>query len=402
MHKKVVIDTNILMNLNFDIKKYDKVYIPIIVLEELDNHKLNGNDEKKFKARRAMRNLECATNVEYILECSFSLPLNLQSTKLDNKILAFAKEITNTDKDVIFLVNDLNLLEKAKSLNIPCSKLQESNSDILHKGYKELSGGTYFINKLFDDINNGINEYGFVINEYLIMYNEDLDDINEYRFDGHKLVDLKLPPSKNVKGLNSQQRCALDLLNNKDIPIKIIAGGFGSGKTLMSVKTGLYHVTQKEYYKTLLFLRNPLPTDGTDIGFLPGDKSEKIYDYCRPFLQYVENDKDQFFAENLIKNEKIKMDVVSFLKGVSLDDSFVIMDEAEDLNVKLIKLVGSRIGKNSCIVFTGDYKQSENKYKYDNGLTKLIKSTVGNELVGVVILDEDVRSSASKVFADLE
>jgi PhoH-like ATPase len=170
---------------------------------------------------------------------------------------------------------------------------------------------------------------------------------------------------------------------------------------MLSVKTGLYQVVAKEHYKNLLFIRNPIVADNTDIGFLPGDKSEKIHDFCRPFLQYVENEKDQFYAENLIKNEKIKMDVVSFLKGISIDDSFVIMDEAEDLNTKLIKLVGSRIGEKSCIVFTGDWKQSENKYKNDNGLLRLIESSKGNPLVGIVVLEEDVRSSASKLFAEL-
>jgi PhoH-like ATPase len=92
---------------------------------------------------------------------------------------------------------------------------------------------------------------------------------------------------------------------------------------------------------------------------------------------------------------------VSFLKGISIDDSFVIMDEAEDLNTKLIKLVGSRIGENSCIVFTGDWKQSENRYKQDNGLLRLIESSKGNPLVGIVVLEEDVRSSTSKLFAEL-
>ena len=95
------------------------------------------------------------------------------------------------------------------------------------------------------------------------------------------------------------------------------------------------------------------------------------------------------------------MDVTSFLKGISIDDSYVIMDEAEDLNTKLIKLVGSRIGSTSCIVFTGDWKQSENRYKQDNGLLRLIESSKGNPLVGIVVLEEDVRSSTSKLFAEL-
>lgn len=293
-----------------------------------------------------------------------------------------------------------------------------------YKGYKELSGDTEFINQLLNDISQGINDYGFVVNEYLSVHNSDLDEEYDYRFDGRKFIELKKPSlSKVIKPLNKPQLFALDLLNNKNIPIKIIAGGFGTGKTKLSVKTGLDLVVSKEIYKTLIFLRNPIVADSTDIGFLPGTKEEKIYSFCRPFLQYIENpelssfksknknkhkekDEEQFYledeyAEYLIRQGKIKMDVISYLKGVSLDDSYVIMDEAEDLNTKLIKLVGSRIGEKSCIVFLGDWKQAENKYKSDNGLLTLINKGRGDPLVGIVVLDEDVRSPTSKFFANL-
>lgn len=398
--KRVCVDTNVLID-GLKFEEFEKVYIPITVVEELDKLKTSKDFELALKAKQAIRSIKNAENVEVRWNTTYSLPLELDNSN-DNKIISFAKDCSAFDSECVFLTNDYNVQLKSKHLGISYKGYNNNyTQNEVYKGYKTLQGGTAFINEFFEDVNNGINEYGFLQNEYLILYNSDLDDIYEYRFDGDKFVDLKLPPSKIVKGLNSQQRCALDLLNNKDIPVKVVAGGFGSGKTLLSVKTGLYHVTQKENYKTLMFIRNPIVADGADIGFLPGDKSEKIYDFCRPFLQYVENDKDQFYAENLIRNEKIKMDVVSFLKGVSIDDSFVIMDEAEDLNTKLIKLVGSRIGANSCIVFTGDWKQSENKYKQDNGLVKLINHSKGNPLVGIVVLEEDVRSDASRLFAEL-
>lgn len=399
--KNIIVDTNVLID-GIDLSKFGKVYVPITVIEELDVLKMRKDDDIWIKAKEAIKNINQADNVEVKWNSSFCLPSELSACN-DNKIISYAKDCTSFDENCVFLSNDFNVQLKSKHLKIPCESYNNtysSNSEIF-KGYKALQGGTAFINDFFEDISNGINKYGFLQNEYLLLYNSDLDDEYEYRFDGTKFIDLKLPPSKIVKGLNNLQRCSLDLLNNNDIPIKIIAGGFGSGKTLMAVKSGLYNVVDKEIYKTLMFIRNPIPADNADIGFLPGDKSEKIADYCRPFLQYVHSDKDQFYAENLIRQEKIKMDVVSFLKGVSLDDSFVLVDEAEDLNTKLIKLVGSRIGKNSCIVFTGDWKQSENKYKNDNGLIKLINGAKGNPLVGIVVLEEDVRSSASKVFADL-
>jgi PhoH-like ATPase len=396
MSKRYVVDTNTLIENPEIIKQYDVVILSH-VYREIEKLKLRENTSYKARVVSRYINEYCDNSNFDFTDYKFTLNDEFDPLYEDNKILQALVE--NKDKYCL-VTNDILLKCKAKAYGIDIAELNITN-DTEYKGYKLFSGGTAEINEFFEEINNGINKRGFLPNEYLIIYNTDLDDLYEYRFDGVKFVDLKLPPSKVIKGLNSQQRCALDLLNNKDIPIKIIAGGFGSGKTMLSVKTGLYQVVAKEHYKNLLFIRNPIVADNTDIGFLPGDKSEKIHDFCRPFLQYVENEKDQFYAENLIKNEKIKMDVVSFLKGISIDDSFVIMDEAEDLNTKLIKLVGSRIGEKSCIVFTGDWKQSENKYKNDNGLLRLIESSKGNPLVGIVVLEEDVRSSASKLFAEL-
>jgi len=385
--------------------EFDHIYLAGYVAGELDNLRHNGkSEEARCQARRACRDIDANEDkITYIINetsCD-NLPSHYDKNNMDNKIISVLIDLYAKDNTFIALSNDILFRQKCKELEIPYKKYGNKKQDNdVYKGYKKFSGDTNFINSLFDNVNK-IEEYNFSVNEYLVLHNTDTGKTSEHRFDGVKFVDLKLPNSKVIKGMNSLQRCGLDLLQNKSIPIKIVAGGFGSGKTIMSVKVGLDMVVAKEDYKTLLFLRNPVPSDGADIGFLPGDKAEKIADYCRPFLQYIEDPKNQFYSENLIRDEKIKMDVTTFLKGVSIDDSFVIMDESEDLNTKLIKLVGSRIGSTSCIVFTGDWKQSENKYKQDNGLVKLIKCGKGNPLVGIIVLDQDLRSPASKVFAEM-
>jgi len=415
-------DTNCLMQYSKKLfESNDEVHICGYVIRELEKHKQSNNEEKKFLSRRAVRDIENNKDKVrfFISEGNYGLPSCFDKDIMDNKIISNFKEMYDKNNSMIFYSNDILFRHTCQSLGIPCEKFGDQNENEVYKGYKEISGDTDFVLDLFNDISNGTCEYNFLTNEYLILHNTDTNKTSEHRFNGNGFVELKLPDSKVIKGLNSLQRCALDLLNNKSIPIKVVAGGFGSGKTILSVKVGLDMVVSKESYNTLMFIRNPIVADGADIGYLKGDKSEKIADYCRPFLQYIESPENRFYksksknnkeddfysedtyAEFLIRQDKIKMDVVSFLKGVSIDDSFVIMDEAEDLNTKLIKLVGSRIGEKSCIVFTGDWKQSENKYKQDNGLLKLIESGKGNPLVGIVVLDEDVRSKASKVFADL-
>ena len=403
--KHIFIDTNILMSHSLDLFNNDNntIYICDVVLSELDKHKTSSDPNKQFQARQAHRLIKqnkdkvkyCMKNGDFKLPDSFGLDSN------DNRIISIYGDLYNQDSNLICLSNDLNFQYKCECLGLPIEEFGQDED--IYLGYKKLNGDTNFINNLFNEIDKGINSYNFLNN--LILHNNDVNETFEYRFDGNKFVDLRLPPSKVIKGRNSLQRCSLDLLNNKDIPIKIIAGGFGTGKTLESVKMGLYQTLDKNYYKTLMYIRNPIPVDDTDIGFLPGRKEEKIYDYCRPFLQYINdknNKKDQLNLDELVKNEKIKMDAVSFLKGVSLEDSFVIMDEAEDLNLKLLKTIGSRIGSKSCIVFTGDWEQSEGKYKYDNGLLKLIQQKKGDPLMGVVVLEEVLRSPVSKLFNELK
>ena len=92
----------------------------------------------------------------------------------------------------------------------------------------------------------------------------------------------------------------------------------------------------------------------------------------------------------------------NYFTTCSVDDTLMIVDECEDLNLKLIKLLGTRIGNNSAIVLTGDWHQAEQQYKYDSGISKLIEQTIDDPLVGIVVLDEDVRSSVSKTFANLK
>lgn len=382
---------------------YDQILICDVVLHELDKHKYSSDPNKQFQARQAHRLIK--QNRDKITFClnnkGFKLPDSFDPEDNDNKIINIFRDLYLKDNSFFMLSNDLNVQFKCECLGLPCVEFSEDDKEI-YKGYKELTGNTDFINDFYTEIKNGNNIHNFLQNEYLILHNTDLKDTHEYRYDGSKFVDLRLPPSKAIKGRNSLQRCSLDLLNNRDIPIKIIAGGFGTGKTLEAVKIGLYHTLDRNFYKTLMYIRNPVPVDDTDIGFLPGRKEDKIADYCKPFLQYINDGKEKYNIDELVKNEKIKMDAVSFLKGVSLEDSFVIMDEAEDLNLKLLKTIGSRIGISSCVVFTGDWEQSEGKYKYDNGLLKLIQQKKGDPLMGVVVLEEVLRSPVAKLFNDLK
>lgn len=392
MEDKYVVDTSFLINNIEVIDKYPLV-IHSSVLEELDNLK-KYNDDTGYIARKVIHKL--FDNKDKIIfdndDYTAPIPWGWSTKKVDNQLIACAK--VNKYK---LLTDDISMQLKAVALGVEV-EFYEKNNDEVYKGYKELFLNTDEINDLFASLEEGVNKYNFLENEYLILHNIDLNDVFEYRYSGGKLVNLKLPSSKVIKALNSLQRCALDLLNNNDIPVKVITGNYGSGKTMLAVRMGLYNVFTKGNYSKLFLIRNPIGT-GEQIGFLPGSKYDKIKDYFRPIAQYLDRGIDDL--DYYTKSEQVIVDIPYFLKGLSIQESFVIVDEAEDIDVKGIKLIGSRIDKNSAIVFCGDYSQAEAKYKSNNGLRYLIEKAKGNPLFGMITLEEDVRSEASKLFASL-
>lgn len=382
--RKATIDTNVLLDYPKVIEKFDKVVLPSAVLEELD--KLKKDRDVGFKAIRASRMVAAATNIEFIPKDLFDMPEGWDKSKMDNKIVMCAKE-----NDCLLLSNDLTVRAKAKSLNL----FVEGYEEELYTGVKVLEGDTEFINNYF--VTHGTSE--LLENQYLIVRETDTGDETEMVFRNGTLNPLMLPPHHVVKGFNSHQRCALDLLMNKDVPIKVIAGETGSGKTKLSVEVGYHLVVEEKEYRKMVFVRNPIGS-GEEVGFMPGGFDEKVGKFFAPLIGNLGDEGEEIVAD-MINRKLLDKEIPFNMKGITLKESFIIVDEAEDLDLKTLKLVGSRVGEGSNIVFSGDYAQAEGKFVNNNGLVKLIEEAKGNPLVGIVVLEEDVRSSASKVFARL-
>lgn len=405
--KNIVLDTNVFME-NLDVveelmHEY-KIYIPYIVLQELDHHKDRGDSTRSYKGRTAIKFINANYDEFEFIETENSVDNN------DDLILQTAK-----DNRCAIATYDICMKVKCKALDIPLVELNNDKKE--YKGYKIVE-----IDTNEDDDNQWLanvyekpqeNPCELLTNEYLIIRDKanpiwDSDEFNHkigyktidiFRWDGNELVGLRLPPKKVVRPLNDLQTCALDLLMDKDIPIKIVAGEYGSGKTLISTLVGLYMVEDKGQYSKLVLVRNnDLQDSGRDVGALPGDLLDKTNLLFKTSIQHFPQ--GEYQAEKMRMEGKLETHITYFIKGLSIN-GYVIVDESEDLTLKDIKLVGSRIEEDASIVFAGDWKQANGKYKNDNGLIQLINKTKDNPLVGVVVLDEDVRSDASKVFADL-
>lgn len=266
------------------------------------------------------------------------------------------------------------------------------NNDI-YKGYKLLSGNTQEINEYMDNLN----PFAWNTNEYLIIENTDDDSEREMRWDGEKFVALKLPPSKYIKGKNALQRCALDMLNNPNITACAILGGYGTGKSYMCMQMGLYAVREKGWQDHILGVREPTG-DGRQLGYIPGDFEQKNQVWTLPLVQQL--DGKDWELDQLQQQGILDFNIPAYMKGTSYADTYMIIDEAEDLSERQIRMIGTRVGMNSKIVFDGDYRQSNDGSIY-SPLLQMCNILKGNPLFAVITLEEDVRSETSKLFANL-
>lgn len=392
-------DTNALLELQEEVLVEDFA-ISSVTLEELESIKTNKNktEETRYKARKIVHILdENYGKYEVVIYTeNIAKKLNMFAIEITNdvKICACAKELCH-DNDIIFVTNDLCcklIAEEIFGLKV----VKAISSDIdMYKGYKLLMGNTAEINEhLYDE------EYmnKFVTNEYLLIYNTDTDEESEMRFDGKQFVALKLPPSKYIKAKNALQRCALDMLNNPNITICAVLGGYGSGKSYLAMQMALYAVQEKGWQSKILGVREVVG-EGAQIGYLPGDINEKTDNFFLPLVQQLNG--GEFELERLKQQGMLESTIPFFLKGQTFPNTVLLVDEAEDLSDKQIRLVGTRVGENSKIIFDGDYKQAVGNNSKTNPLVRMCNELKGNEKFACIYLDEDVRSSTSKIFAQL-
>lgn len=267
-----------------------------------------------------------------------------------------------------------------------------------YKGYIEIEMSVEEYAFMLDNVDTFIEKLNLFINEYVIIKFKEDGKTLEYRYDGKGLVKLKLPNPSIIRPKNVLQKCALDMLNNEDIDICAILGLAGSGKSYLSMRMALYHINSgsENSPNSILAVREPV-AEGEEVGFLKGDFEDKTRRYFLPFMQSLDGGEDEF--ERL--SYSVDTTIPRFMKGTTYHNTFILVDEAEDLKESQIKLIGSRLGENSKIFFSGDYKQGINDSTLTNPLVKMCEEFKGNPKFACIYLDDDVRSEASKMFASL-
>jgi PhoH-like ATPase len=430
--KTFVIDTNVLIHKPDAILSFrdNEVVIPLWVLEELDNLKTAGG-EKGRNARSAVRFLDemgkRGTLSEGVMmdngsilrvELSYDnkIPLGFNVEKPDNKILLTAVSLHHEGKQVFFVSKDINARVKAIALGLKAVDYEKQKVDIhnLYAGVKELDGSEQIMKTLLEE---GEIEWKEVLypNQYIIfrrMNDNNREETIITRYNGKKKrlvrITSQLRSIWGVKPLNSRQKIAFDLLLDDTITLVTLVGKAGTGKTLLSIAAGLKKAHDTDSYTRLLISR-PLVPLGKDIGYLPGDKEAKLRNWMQPLfdnLEYIINSykKVNFTTiQELVAQNFIEIEALTFIRGRSLPHQFIIIDEAQNLSPHEVKTIVSRAGEGTKVILTGDPYQIDTPYldSNSNGLSYLVETFKGQGLYGHITLEKSERSTLAELAAEL-
>ena len=426
--KTFVLDTNVLIHkpdafLSF---KDNEVVIPLYVLEELDNLKTSPH-EKGFSARQAIRHLDAilpknglhqGIKIEngitfYIESMTSKLPDALLKERMDNKIIGVAKYLQEEKgKEVYFVSKDINARVKASALGLHVVdyEKQKVNMSDLYPGWKELNLTSELISNLKENGSISTQE-DFFPNQFALINSKNSKGlISRYDVDLERLIlteELTLPIC-GIKPLNDAQAMSMNLLLDPTVQLVTLVGKAGTGKTLIALACGIKQILDDKSYSKMMVSRPVIPM-GKDIGFLPGDKKDKLANWMRPIfdnLEYITSIfKSQEFknADTLINQKRLEVEALTYIRGRSLPDQYIIIDEAQNLTPHEVKTIVSRAGKGSKIVLTGDPYQIDNPYldANSNGLTYLVEKFKGERIFGHITLEKTERSELAKLAAEI-
>ena len=432
MKKKYIIDTSVFLTNYKSLYSFDNndVIIPLKVLEEIDNHK-KRQDGVGLNARAIIRildqyrekgNLHTGVRIgkgKGMLSVRkydpLLIPGDLDLSNADNQIIctAITEKTKNKKIKVIVASRDINMRVKCDALSLLSedyiSDQIVSNTNELYTGFKSHLVDDEIIDRFYDNDNILLDEDDVKLysNQFVMLISNSnskktaLAKFTNYNVRLSKVIDYK----EGIWGLkprNKEQTFALNMLLDDTIPIVTMLGQAGSGKTLLALSSGLQQVLDEGKYKKLVVSR-PVQPMGKDIGYLPGTLEEKMRPWLMPIQDNIEflmngkkNSMDIFFD-----NGTIEIEALTYIRGRSISNAFIIIDEAQNLSVHELKTIITRVGENTKIILTGDVEQIDNVYldSTSNGLSYAIEKFKNHELSGHMTLLRGERSKVATLAA---
>jgi len=438
MKKNFVLDTNVILHDYKCLSNFEEndIYLPIIVLEELDHFK-KGNEQLNFNARQFTRELDDLVD-DNLFSSGASLgdekgrlfilaknvfPKELQDAFMektpDHLILGATLQLTkdHPETKTILVTKDINLRMKARALGILAEDYitdKVTNMDVFDR--EEL---------VFDDVNPELIDKLYASNEGVdvdeFSFKSDIDPNDCFVLKSNRASALAryIPSEEKVQRVektrafgieprNAEQAFAMEVLLDDRVQLVALTGRSGTGKTLLALAAALH---KNEDYKQILLARPIVALANKDLGALPGDAQEKVAPYMQPLfdnLNVIKNNfsyqgKEMAILDELQKNNKLVIEALAFIRGRSLSETYFIIDEAQNLTPHEIKTIITRAGEGTKIVFTGDIHQIDSPYldMQSNGLVYMIDRMKGQDIFAHVNLIKGERSELSELASNL-
>lgn len=447
MRKIFVLDTNVLIHNPDALFVFDdnEIVIPITVIEEIDNFK-KGLDEKGRNARQIARLLdklrlsgslqegvetENGGKIRVVLSKAISQSAKdiLITDTNDNLIIGTAlwEKEKNPDIPVILVSKDANVRIKADAVGLPAEnyETEKINFNELYNGFTVVECDLELIER-FREKKSIINEFGdFVPNQFIKLCHRSEEDsyvteIGRYNPGTNSFYPLANYQGQELFGIsarNPEQAMAIDLLLDPEVKLVSMIGKAGTGKTLIALAAGLNQVVEKDLYTRLVVSRPVFPL-GKDLGFLPGTKADKFTPWMQPIYDNMEilltnKSEEESKSNGRIFGKKkpslndyldfgfIELEPLTYIRGRSLPNQFIIIDEAQNLTPHEMKTIITRAGEGTKVVLTGDPYQIDIPYldSDSNGLSIACERLKNQDIVGHVTLLKGERSHLANIAA---
>jgi PhoH-like ATPase len=435
--KIFILDTNVILHDHTCIYQFqdNDILLPITVLEELDKFK-RGNDLINFQAREFTRLLDEIVGdelfnggkslgkgkgklrIETGKPFSDDLKASFREDIPDHRILAIADHASKNypNRKVILVSKDINLRMKAKSLGIQAEDYktdQVTDENVLDKTITTLENfDVRLIELLYEQGSFAVEEmkdkYQPEANECFILKGNNSSVLARYDTKAGRIIRVEKKTAYGIKPRNAEQTFSLNVLMDPEIRLIALTGKAGTGKTLLALAAA---IEMHKSFDQILLARPIVALSNRDLGFLPGDASEKINPYMQPLfdnlgvIKHVFNPRSQEYQkiEELQKEEKLVITPLAFIRGRSLSNSYFIIDEAQNLTPHEIKTIITRAGEGTKMIFTGDLQQIDSPYldMKSNGLAYMTDRMKNQEIFAHINLVKGERSYLAELASNL-
>jgi len=427
-----VLDTCVLLADPNSVLRFDEhdVVLPLVVVEELDRKKTRM-DEVGANARSAIRLLEelgasspgglrdpvslpggGTLRIELNGVFSDKLPSVLDPLTPDHRILSTCLNLVES-ADAVLVTKDASLRIKGAQLGVPVQDYRgdTAQADQAHSGVLEHRVSGEVIDRIYDEGKMEIADIAAPVNEFVVLKSGTSKSALARVIQAEPNVIVERMPTHvrafGVEPKNVRQTVALHQLLDPDIPAVSIMGMAGTGKTFLSLAAALEQVLEQGRYRRVSVYRPLVAVGRQEVGYLPGDLSEKL----APWMAAVHDNLYALFSdagldgarnaiEELVDRGELEMAAVTYLRGRSITGEFVIIDEAQNLELSTLKVILTRMSRDSKVVFCGDLSQVDNPYISPyGGMAALIEKFKDSSLFAHVALERTVRSPLAEMAA---